>query len=55
MRTSKPLKPKKWTKQELETVKNLLRKGFSNKKISLELKGKTSRDVAFLLSQERPF
>jgi hypothetical protein len=54
-RISTPFKPSKWTKKELETVKRLLKKGFSSEKIVLSLKGKTLRHLDDLLSQERPF
>jgi hypothetical protein len=54
-RISTPFKPSEWTRQELKTVKKLLKKGFSSEKIVLSLKGKTLRHLDDLLSQERPF
>ncbi len=51
----RPLKPKKWTKPELEQVKNLLKKGNSNRTIASKLKTKTPRDIADLLSREGVF
>lgn len=51
----RPLKPKEWTSEELAQVEYFLKKGLSNMAISNNLKNKTSRDVADLLSRESVF
>jgi hypothetical protein len=51
----RPLKPKNWTRSELKQVKNLLKRGNSNRTIADKLKTKTPRDIADLLSREGVF